>query len=1061
MIKDNKNSNTVILFTLVFLTLASFSFYPLQDSITLEHLSSGRHIHTSPFNIEKDPSSFLLSTDRWQNPYWLSDFFFYAVFSLFGEKYLWIFSCIFCLPFFFCWEKKYHPSVCLGILLLWISGSYIGWKPGIFYFYIFFALLFQYAITQFFQKQHFSKIFFFILLVIQTLWCQSHPTFFFGPLACLFFLLDSQNKARQHRGIFLLFFLISPCFSPPFSWENFYAFVSQKIDHSILTWPFFWIVLAFCFYLYSKQEKKKFSDKATLFSWAIFSCFDPSWSIAMIGFSLYLALSRDEEKEKIPVLAWKTSVLFPIAVFVFSALYSLIFPVWASEKHAEKPWEAAKFLQQVPENSPIFHDSVFAPYILWLGRQKFFLDRRSFLYPESLQKEVRTLAIQPQNFDSLERRFALCIAFLDIRQSKNLSLLQYLSSRMNWHLVYCDSIAAIFLRSEENASTTKLIEKYKIYDAETSDTLRYSHLSFSSLFQRARAYLALNLLNKAQSDIQNLAQRRKTRQEESLYHLLQGKLDLQKGMTDHAIVNLRESWRKDQENPETLKALLQAYLKKNSWENIQDIKILAQKAEQYLEENPEILLFYAQILYLSQKVQEARNAIQKIVQFHPEYAQARAFLSRIEKEMQSQSIQGIIEQSKLWIQQKRYKEALALLEKALQKETRLSEIYSLAGEIHLLEGNYNTAASCFKESLRLSPGHLLSATRLAVCIAQLGDWESALKILLPLAKSYQDRYEVREALLVVDNIAISSLKKALEKQFQPASLESLVNIWERREEFQMAIHAIENSKKQISFWDSWKKRLSSLYFQEGKKQIQSEKPAQGLLLIQKSIDLDPDFFECHLFAGTLELKRKDWEKARFHFESLQRIAPLDERGKQGLSLIELGKALNLQLSGEYEQALQKFQTYLDKAPSGPEKEQIQVWIENLCKKNEELQWQTRQKKSQECFEKAVLFMQEKKWEMAVSQFTLAIENSPDLPEAYLNRGKCYLYLKQDNSAKEDFQQAFSLKHIWPQAHFSVGYLYSHLGNYSLAKIHLEQYLQQDPQGQHAEDVKMLLKSFED
>lgn len=69
---------------------------------------------------------------------------------------------------------------------------------------------------------------------------------------------------------------------------------------------------------------------------------------------------------------------------------------------------------------------------------------------------------------------------------------------MNWHLVYCDSIAAIFLRSEENASTTKLIEKYKIYDAETSDTLRYSHLSFSSLFQRARAYLALNLLNKAQ-----------------------------------------------------------------------------------------------------------------------------------------------------------------------------------------------------------------------------------------------------------------------------------------------------------------------------------------------------------------------------------------------------------------------------------------------------------------------------------------------------------------------------------------------------------------------------------
>ncbi len=65
----------------------------------------------------------------------------------------------------------------------------------------------------------------------------------------------------------------------------------------------------------------------------------------------------------------------------------------------------------------------------------------------------------------------------------------------------------------------------------------------------------------------------------------------------------------------------------------------------------------------------------------------------------------------------------------------------------------------------------------------------------------------------------------------------------------------------------------------------------------------------------------------------------------------------------------------------------------------------------------------KRYTEAISEFDKAIKESPDNPEVYYWRGRCYLYLKRYDNAIDDFKQTIELKPEHVEAYNNLGWIY--------------------------------------
>jgi tetratricopeptide (TPR) repeat protein len=332
----------------------------------------------------------------------------------------------------------------------------------------------------------------------------------------------------------------------------------------------------------------------------------------------------------------------------------------------------------------------------------------------------------------------------------------------------------------------------------------------------------------------------------------------------------------------------------------------------------------------------------------------------------------------------------------------------------------------------------------------------------------------------------------------------LAEIFADQEQFSQAIEILEKSLDPTQ--ENSKQILADLYYKSGKKNFSQENKQQGLKELKHSIALIPHHLEANLLLGALALVNEDWETARQHFLVIQQNFPQEERGHYGLSLIELGKGIAAQSKGDYTQAIQAWLQYVQTTPDKEEKKRIQSMVENLQKNQHELEKKERAKKY---WIQGLKNMEKKKWDSALSFFSLALNMKPDFPDAqfywYFAKGMAAFEKKDWKEASLALQQAIALKkdiadiyctlgqialeeknqsqksketqekckqaeNFFLQAlkinpnladiYFVMGYEIYYLdGDYDLAKIYLQSYLSKSPQGKFANKAQSVVETI--
>ena len=69
------------------------------------------------------------------------------------------------------------------------------------------------------------------------------------------------------------------------------------------------------------------------------------------------------------------------------------------------------------------------------------------------------------------------------------------------------------------------------------------------------------------------------------------------------------------------------------------------------------------------------------------------------------------------------------------------------------------------------------------------------------------------------------------------------------------------------------------------------------------------------------------------------------------------------------------------------------------------------------------------WSAAIDSFSQAIDNNPDLGEAYFRRGICFYFIDEDDLAISDFELAAVIDFEDPRARLWQGFSYSKVGNW--------------------------------
>lgn len=88
---------------------------------------------------------------------------------------------------------------------------------------------------------------------------------------------------------------------------------------------------------------------------------------------------------------------------------------------------------------------------------------------------------------------------------------------------------------------------------------------------------------------------------------------------------------------------------------------------------------------------------------------------------------------------------------------------------------------------------------------------------------------------------------------------------------------------------------------------------------------------------------------------------------------------------------------------------------------------------------ANIYLKDKRYNMAIKEYKLAIKYKKDFPYYYYNLGCAYLGLKEYKEAKNAFKKAINLKNDVADFYYNLAYAYKNLGNDKEYKNAMESY----------------------
>jgi tetratricopeptide (TPR) repeat protein len=94
---------------------------------------------------------------------------------------------------------------------------------------------------------------------------------------------------------------------------------------------------------------------------------------------------------------------------------------------------------------------------------------------------------------------------------------------------------------------------------------------------------------------------------------------------------------------------------------------------------------------------------------------------------------------------------------------------------------------------------------------------------------------------------------------------------------------------------------------------------------------------------------------------------------------------------------------------------------------------------------------------AISHYSRALALDSSLVDVIVDRGSCYFALDELDSAKADFEKAVAMDSTHAIANFNLGIVNGRLGNDTLMTRYWEKYLELEPTGELADQIREFLQ----
>jgi tetratricopeptide (TPR) repeat protein len=96
---------------------------------------------------------------------------------------------------------------------------------------------------------------------------------------------------------------------------------------------------------------------------------------------------------------------------------------------------------------------------------------------------------------------------------------------------------------------------------------------------------------------------------------------------------------------------------------------------------------------------------------------------------------------------------------------------------------------------------------------------------------------------------------------------------------------------------------------------------------------------------------------------------------------------------------------------------------------------------------------------AIEAFQQLIEISPEDPNSYDSMAEAYYVMGDTARAIDYYQQSLSIDSSFTNPYYMLGEIHHGAGKYDEARIHLERYMDLDPEGFRAEAAQNLLREM--
>ena len=473
-------------------TTCIFSQKLLGDGDTGYHIRAGEYI-LKTFTIPHfDMFSFISPALPWTAHEWLSEVIMALLYDTFGMAGVIIFyggliSAVYSLLFRMLRRLHGHVTVALILTMLAITSSMLHWlaRPHIFSLLL---MLVWYGLLDSYQYRGINRLY--LLPLLMLLWVNLHGGFIAGFI--LLFIYGAGNFYLAHCGMveereaadrrwrqllkISLLCLVASLVNPlgykillfPFTLVSDRYMMDQVMEflspnfHETTILPFRVLLLLLLGLVAASRRRLNIIEIALLLFFLNMALYSVRYITLFAIISVPIAAKvadqflnesdgsiigwikrKDADYAEIDALA--RGYLWPVLTFLAIMLYLPASSVEFRFDEKIKPMAAIEFLkrEQIPGN--MFDNDEFGDCTIFAAWPQYhvFIDGRLDMYGSKRLKEYRTIVNFEPGWELIMKKYDMNWVFFDA----NTPFSRYLLGRSDWHLIYADKVANIFVRT--------------------------------------------------------------------------------------------------------------------------------------------------------------------------------------------------------------------------------------------------------------------------------------------------------------------------------------------------------------------------------------------------------------------------------------------------------------------------------------------------------------------------------------------------------------------------------------------------------------------------------------